>query len=112
MPGWTDEYGWEGMIPFDELPYTFNPKEGYIVTANNQVTTRDYPYFITADWSDYGSRADPIVKLINAQARKIDITYIQNARGRPTMKMARPCTAAFGGGTSHSAILIRRWISC
>ncbi len=37
VPGWTDEYAWTGFIPFDELPYTFNPAEGYIVTANNQV---------------------------------------------------------------------------
>ncbi|MBN2116393.1 MAG: penicillin acylase family protein [Anaerolineales bacterium] len=36
VPGWTDEYEWTGFVPFEELPYTLNPVEGYIVTANNR----------------------------------------------------------------------------
>ncbi|MCX6038210.1 MAG: penicillin acylase family protein, partial [Chloroflexi bacterium] len=36
VPGWTDEYEWTGYIPFDKLPYVFNPSKGYIVTANNE----------------------------------------------------------------------------
>ncbi len=63
VPGWTDEYEWTGYIPFEELPYTFNPAEGYIVTANNQVPPCDYPYLITHDW-DYGFRAQRIVDMI------------------------------------------------
>lgn len=31
VPGWTDEYGWDGYIPFDELPRIVNPPEGFIV---------------------------------------------------------------------------------
>ncbi len=27
---------WSGFIPFDDLPKSFNPQEGYIVTANNK----------------------------------------------------------------------------
>ena len=50
VPGWTDDYEWTGYIPFEELPYTLNPESGYIVTANNQVNPRDYPYMITTDW--------------------------------------------------------------
>ncbi|HET9908082.1 MAG TPA: penicillin acylase family protein, partial [Anaerolineales bacterium] len=46
VPGWTDEYEWTDFIPFEELPFTYNPPEGYIVTANNQVPPRDYPYLI------------------------------------------------------------------
>ena len=37
VPGWTDEYEWQGYIPFDELPHAYNPPEGYIATANNAV---------------------------------------------------------------------------
>jgi penicillin amidase len=80
VPGWTDEYEWEGMIPFEELPYTLNPKEGYIVTANNQVPPADYPYFISYDW-DYGFRADSIVNMIQSAPNKIDIAYIQKMHG-------------------------------
>ncbi len=80
VPGWTDEYEWTGMIPFEELPYTFNPEEGYIVTANNQVPPRDYPYFISYDW-DYGFRANNIVNMIKEAPGKIDIAYIQEMHG-------------------------------
>jgi penicillin G amidase len=65
-PGWSGDYDWIGMIPFDELPRSFNPPEGYIVTANNAVVGRDYPYFLSRDW-DYGYRARRIAELIEAQ---------------------------------------------
>lgn len=80
VPGWTDEYEWTGFIPFEELPYTFNPTEGYIVTANNQVPPADYPYLITKDW-DYGFRANRIVSMIQNANSKIDIAYLQQMHG-------------------------------
>lgn len=51
VPGWTDEYEWTGYIPWDELPTTVNPKEGYIATANNKVIGDSYPYHLTDVWS-------------------------------------------------------------
>jgi penicillin amidase len=80
VPGWTDEYEWTGYIPFEELPYTVNPEEGYIVTANNQVPPFDYPHLITHDW-DYGFRAQRIVDMISNAPGKIDIAYIQSMQG-------------------------------
>jgi penicillin amidase len=80
VPGWNSEYDWTGYIPFEEQPYTFNPTEGYIVTANNQVPPRDYPYLVTADW-DYGFRANRIVEMIQNAPGKIDIAYIQKMHG-------------------------------
>lgn len=50
LPGWTGEHEWEGTIPFDELPSTFNPECGYIATANHRVVDADYPYYLTHDW--------------------------------------------------------------
>ena len=80
VPGWTGQYDWTGFIPFDQLPYTYNPAEGYIVTANNQVAPNSYPYFITADWN-YGFRANRLVNLIKGAPGKIDIAYIQKMQG-------------------------------
>ncbi|MBE4908412.1 penicillin acylase family protein [Bacillus luteolus] len=51
VPGWTDEYEWEGFIPWEELPTVINPKEGFIATANNKIVTDDYPYHITHTWA-------------------------------------------------------------
>lgn len=51
VPGWTDEYEWTGYIPFNKLPKTVNPKEGFISTANNKVISDDYPYHISHNWA-------------------------------------------------------------
>lgn len=76
VPGWNSEYEWTGYIPFEELPFVFNPECGYIVTANNQSVPRDYPQIVTTDW-DYGFRAERIVEMIEGAPGLIDIPYIQ-----------------------------------
>ncbi|MHB9148628.1 MAG: penicillin acylase family protein [Thermoleophilia bacterium] len=63
VPGWTDDYEWTGYVPFEQLPFSFNPPEGYIVTANNAVVDDPEEGPITRDW-DYGYRAQRIVDLI------------------------------------------------
>ncbi len=80
VPGWAGEYDWQGYIPFDQLPYSFNPPEGYIATANNEIPPAGYPYLITADW-DYGYRANRIVQLIKQAPAKISLAYIQAMQG-------------------------------
>jgi penicillin amidase len=80
VPGWTDDYEWTGYIPFDKLPYAYNPPEGYIVTANNQVPPGSYPYLVTTDW-DYGFRAARLVDLVKSAAGPIDIATIQKMQG-------------------------------
>lgn len=51
VPGWNDAWGWSGTVPPAEWPSTFNPPSGYIVTANNKVTSTQYPHFISHDWA-------------------------------------------------------------
>lgn len=50
VPGWNSEYEWVGKIPFEELPVIFDPPEGMIATANNQVVGSDYPHWLTGEW--------------------------------------------------------------
>ena len=80
VPGWTDEYEWQGYIPFDQLPKAFNPPEGYIVSANNAVVGSNYPYPLATDW-DYGFRAARIVQMIENAPAPIDAAYIQKIHG-------------------------------
>jgi penicillin amidase len=63
VPGWTGEYEWMDYIPFDELPRSFNPVEGYIATANHAVVGKDFPHFLGMDWAP-GYRARRILELI------------------------------------------------
>jgi penicillin G amidase len=83
VPGWTDDYEWQGYIPFDQLPTTYNPPAGYIATANNAVVDSSYPYSITTEW-DYGFRAARIVELIESAPGPIDPAYIQKMHGDDT----------------------------
>lgn len=80
VPGWTDNYEWQGYIPFDQLPYAYNPPEGYIASANNAVVGTSYPYLIAKDW-DYGFRAARIVQMIETAPGPIDAAYIQKIHG-------------------------------
>jgi penicillin amidase len=57
VPGWTGEYEWQGHIPFAELTRVRNPDTGYIVTANNRIASKDYPYYIALDFApEYRAR--------------------------------------------------------
>jgi len=51
VPGWTGEHERNGHIPFDELPRSVNPEQGYIATANNRPVAEDYPYHISVDFA-------------------------------------------------------------
>ncbi|MGE7950105.1 penicillin acylase family protein [Lysinibacillus sp. NPDC093688] len=51
VPGDSSDYGWEGFIPWNELPTVVNPDEGFIATANNEVIGEEYPYHITDFWA-------------------------------------------------------------
>ncbi|MBW4671786.1 MAG: penicillin acylase family protein [Cyanomargarita calcarea GSE-NOS-MK-12-04C] len=79
VPGWTDEYEWQGYIDYEKLPRSFNPPQGYIATANNLVA-KDYPYTITKDWV-YGYRAKRIVEMIEQQNQPISLTDVQRIQG-------------------------------
>ncbi len=41
-PGWDASYDWLGRIPFAELPYSYNPPGGFLVTANQPVVGDQY----------------------------------------------------------------------
>jgi penicillin amidase len=66
-PGWTDEGRWERYLDFEELPWTLNPPEGFIVTANNRVIGAEYPNLITTSWA-MPYRAERIRELIAARS--------------------------------------------
>ncbi|MFP3917295.1 penicillin acylase family protein [Lysinibacillus telephonicus] len=65
VPGDSSEYGWEGYIPYEELPTVINPEEGYIVTANNKIIGDEYPYHITNYWAP-PYRYERIVEMIES----------------------------------------------
>jgi len=49
--GDTDEYDWKGYVPFEQLPYSFNPGNGSVSVANNKTVEDGYPYYISTNFS-------------------------------------------------------------
>ncbi|MFE5830172.1 penicillin acylase family protein [Streptomyces sp. NPDC056508] len=69
-PGWDSSYAWKKQyVPFEKLPYEYNPDRGYIVTANQAVIDpKNYPDLLTKDWG-YGSRSQRINDLIESKTK-------------------------------------------
>ncbi|MEX2449607.1 MAG: penicillin acylase family protein [Rhodospirillales bacterium] len=66
--GRTGAYDWQGYIPFEAVPKTFNPPSGMIVNANNRVIGDEYPYFLSEDWAP-GYRAERIAMLLKEREK-------------------------------------------
>lgn len=61
VEGWSKDAAWNGYEAFDDLPRVFNPPEGFVVAANQQIT--DDPDFVQAGES-YGYRSQPITEAL------------------------------------------------
>jgi len=69
VPGWTGDYDWTGMIPFEALPHEIAPTgvsdapdsidgdlpppSGILINANNKMVRDDYPFLIAAHWNAF-----------------------------------------------------------
>ena len=61
--GWEKQFDWSGYIPFEQLPASNNPAQGWLATANQRIIAANDPNPLTSDW-DLPSRYDRIVDLI------------------------------------------------
>ncbi|HNB47936.1 MAG TPA: penicillin acylase family protein [Chitinophagales bacterium] len=68
QPGWTGEHDWKAFIPFDEMPHSLNPQNGYIVTANHKIEPDDFPHFL-GDIYMNGYRANRLEKMIQRKEK-------------------------------------------
>ncbi|MFX1475258.1 MAG: penicillin acylase family protein [Promethearchaeota archaeon] len=64
MNGSTGTHEWLGFIPFAELPQSFNPSTGYLVSANNRPVNASYPYYLGYTFAP-AHRARRITQLVN-----------------------------------------------
>ena len=44
-------YEWTGFVPSAKLPHFFNPKEGFIATANHKMIPENYPFNVGFEWA-------------------------------------------------------------
>lgn len=82
-PGWNGSHAWTGYVPAHEMPQSYNPPSGFIVSANNRVAGAEYPHFISNDWAP-PTRAARITRLLEqaiAGGNKINAADIRRIQG-------------------------------
>ena len=99
-PGWDARYDWNGFIPFDELPRTYRPADGTLVTANQNILPPGYPYFVSAEFT-LPYRHDRIRERLAARERH-DVESFQSIQSDvmskavvellPTLRRANPAS--------------------
>ena len=90
--GTTDKHDWRGYVPFEEMPFLFNPEKGYISNGNNKTVDDSYPYYISRYWADPSraeqieTRIDAIIKEDKRKTSIVDMMGIQNDITSPFAK--------------------------
>jgi penicillin amidase len=74
VPGWTAEFEWDGWVPFEDLPWSINPTEGFLATANQKIHDDSYPHLLGRDFLP-AHRARRIVELLTAVPRHSKETF-------------------------------------
>jgi penicillin amidase len=87
--GWTGEHEWQGFIPFEDLPSSFNPPEGFIATANNK-TSNTVNYHIANLWEP-PSRIKRIREVLMSK-EKFDLTDFKHLQNDPYSHFAAELT--------------------
>jgi len=67
------------LVPFEQLPYEFNPERGYVSSANNKTAPDDYPYYIS-HWYATPDRIDRIREMLE-EKDKFGIADFQEMHG-------------------------------
>ncbi|MHA2497151.1 MAG: penicillin acylase family protein [Candidatus Hodarchaeales archaeon] len=78
--GSAGEGRWLGYIPYDDLPVSANPPQGYLASANQKTAGPDYPYFMGSffDMPYRGQRINEI--LANAPDGSVTVDFMKKAQ--------------------------------
>jgi penicillin G amidase len=101
VPGEDGTHDWTGFVPFDQLPYVYNPSSGLIVASNNQPAPADSPVFIGQEF-DPGWRAARIHELLDP-GNAITTDQLRAVQGDVKLTRAAPVIAALPGVKASTA---------
>jgi penicillin amidase len=79
FPSWRDGGEWQGFLEEDQKPNRYNPEEGLIVAANQNILPEDFPSYVSFDW-DAPFRADRI-KDVLLQTEKHSVSSFKSLQG-------------------------------
>ena len=82
MPG-SGDYEWSGFVPNAELPHDYNPRQGFIATANHKMIPEGYPYKVGYSWAPpyRFQRVTQVLQQARA-GKKLDVGDMQRLANR------------------------------
>ena len=90
MPGYSDEYRWQGFIPQPENPHIINPERGFVSSANQRATDGSYPYYVPGDFAVYrGYRINRLLGIMD-KITPDDMKVVQNDNHNTRAELMRP----------------------
>ncbi|MEX0812295.1 MAG: penicillin acylase family protein [Chitinophagales bacterium] len=69
---------WQGFIPFEDVPHVYNPKRGFVSSANQHATDSTYPYPYHGIYQYYRNRRINDILRSKEQFRIADMMQLQN----------------------------------
>jgi len=97
--GWDKQFDWNGYVPFNQLPSSNNPEQGWIATANQKIIAVNDPNPLTADW-EMPTRYDRIVELIKSK-NSHDADYMKTMQADTLSLGATPLLPLFKATQSN-----------
>ncbi len=107
-PGWDARYDWDGFIAFEDLPQSYNPASGTVVTANDKIVPGNYPHFLTSEWAP-PYRAARIRQLLGAipEHTRASFARIQADTVSPQVREILPLLLEAKTGDAQSQQVLR-----
>jgi len=68
LDGASGQFEWDGYIPFEQLPFVYNPASGIVATANQNPFPKDYAYRVSGNFADT-YRMEQIRARLSAKAK-------------------------------------------
>ncbi len=106
---------WSGFVPNDKLPHYFNPRQGFIATANHKMIPDNYPYQVGYSWAPHYRFLRITQVLQQAQSgNKLDVAAMQrlqsDVHSLPALQLIELLRATTARQESTAAVrLLLNW---
>jgi len=99
--GWSEQFDWTGYVDFEALPEVYNPKEGFIVSANNEISNKANTPQISSTIFQLPYRALRIEEMIRSKDKlsQKDVQQIQlDVKSKFAMRLRDEILTAISAG--------------
>jgi penicillin amidase len=97
VPG-NGKYEWNGFLPFEDLPTSYNPASGFVTTSNQNILPPGYTKPLNYDWAE-PFRHDRLVEVLRDSSRftRQDFERLQHDELSLPARTLVPLLKAAGG---------------